>query len=287
MTRDDRAEVHAAKAAYLLRRRALDLIGAALSSVEVVGLLVKGAGLAETVYAEPWSRAMSDVDLVVPAEVQRVCLDAFEALGHEVVPIPDNRRRSYEAHGERMVRVAVGPARVAVELHATLDKLVLHPIDWPGILARSSAISGLSESLRVPCVEDHALLVMLHAALSELRHERAWDDLERLVERGLDRNLLVERGRAWGLAPTMALVLDALEARRPTSAAAALRRELRGALPERPLARRLFERAAVARHKGTGLTWVVRQAMLRDDPLRYALGVLRFAGLRVADKLPW
>jgi hypothetical protein len=223
----------------------------------------------------------------VPDTARRASLEALEALGHEVLPVPDNRRRSYEAHGERTVRVGVGPVHVAVELHTTLDKFVAHPIDWPGIRARASAVPGLPDALRVPSDEDHAILVMLHAALSELRHDKAWDDLERLFARGLDERLIVLRGRAWGLGPTMALVLEALEARRPAVTLKTVGRELRGALPRRLLARQIFEHASLAPRKGSGLRWFLRQAVLRDDPLDYALGVLRFAGRRITDRLSW
>lgn len=266
---------------YLVRREVLDRVGSALREARTDALLVKGAGLAETVYREPWRREMADVDLVVrTADLERT-LDALAGLGAEVLPVPRERRHSYATLSERAAIVRVGPAAVTVEIHTSLDKVVPHRIDWPSIFLRAAEVAGLPTSLRVPSLEDHALLVIVHAALSDLRHPVAWDDLDRLWRAGLDDARFAARATDWKLATASTVVLEAWATRHPEHDVSGVVR----ALGVGALRRRLVSRAFVdSAPRTNGWRWTLRQSALRDDPLRYAIGLTSYALRRAADR---
>lgn len=279
-------EVAGAKIGYLVRRRVLELVGDALGRAGLDALLVKGAGLAETVYPTPWARTMSDIDLVVPPSKLDATLRALAAAGGDVVPVPIARKHSYDALGERAVRFSLGAVAWLVEVHATLDKVVAHPIDWDGIRGRAEVVAGLPEALRVPCHEDHALLVILHAALSELQHPLALEDLRHLFAAGIDRDRFVERALAWRLAPAARLVLAcSLEVAHDPQQESALR-ALRVPGWRVALAQRLFRDPRGA-SPSRGWQWALKQGALRDDPGAWLRGLVRFAGKRALDRLAW
>lgn len=272
------------RAAYVVRRHVLERVAAALGPSAVSPLLVKGAGLAETVYREPWRRAMSDIDVVVRPEALATTLAALEAAGIEVLPVPEDRRRSFALFAERIALVRTGPLCSTLELHTQLDKVVPHPIDWTGVWARAGRVSSLPAPFLVPCKEDHALLVVLHLALSDFDHPPAWEDLAALFRAGLDERAVVERARAWGLVVPLALALARFAELHPELESASLRAELRVAPWRHKLARQLFVQRGP---RVLGLRWLARQSLLRDDPLRWFGGIVRFARLRGADRFAW
>lgn len=273
-----------ARVAYLVRRRVLDQVGAIFADANVRALLVKGAGLAETVYPEPWRRTMADIDLIVRPQALAVALEALGAAGIEVVPVPPERRYSFGVFEERTALVSVGPLRVLVEVHTGLDKVVPHPIAWSAVWDRAVPVEGLPPSLLVPSFEDHVLLVVLHVALSEFEHPSAWDDLQALWHAGLDFDAVALRAKEWGLTLSLELALARLSERHAALDLAALRSNCPSSGVRSAIARRVFA------HRGrrtVGLTWLAKQTVLREDPARWLFGLVRFAVLRGADRWPW
>lgn len=275
------------KGAYLLRSLVLERIAAGLSARGLSAMLVKGAALALTHYDPPWSREMDDVDLLVRVSEHGAVLDALVAVGFESTVQGDGRALSRAVFHETQLVLRVGAGLALVELHEALDKLVQRPVDYAALFARGAPAPGLP-GLLLPSPEDHALLVVLHAAGHELRHELGLLDLDRLLAAGLDLAVLEQRARAMRLVTALHVALTALASAGSPHVPA----ELLARLAPSPLRARLLALAYDARDipiakasPRLGLPWVVRQAPLRDDLLAYARGVLRYAALRALESL--
>ncbi|MDI1447272.1 nucleotidyltransferase family protein [Polyangium sp. 6x1] len=291
LLRDPRAVMPAkapeAHAEAMLRAHVLGQISRALVARGERAMLVKGAALALTVYPSAAARPMSDVDLLVPPRRERAVIEALAAAG---LTVHENRFRpkSRGMLGETQLVARAGEMRLLVEVHGTLDKIVPRPIDVEAVEERAKPAPGLA-ALLVPSAEDHALLVALHAAGHEFRHELAWIDLELLLRGGLDREILVERAREFRLGTVMFVVLSTLR----TLGAASVDPALVRAFDPGPL-----RRAALApfydvggfpvprTEAALGVRWVLGQTPLREDLGAWARGLARYAALRVADRLP-
>ncbi|MDI1483015.1 nucleotidyltransferase family protein [Polyangium sp. y55x31] len=290
LLRDPRAGIPAptpqAHAEAMLRAHVLGQISRALVARGERVMLVKGAALALTVYPSPAARPMCDVDLLVPPQRERAVIDALVAAGLE---LHENRWRpkSRGMLGETQLVARAGEMRLLVEVHGTLDKIVPRPIDIAAVEGRARSAPGLP-GLLVPSAEDHVLLVALHAAGHEFRHEIAWIDLELLLRGGIDKGILVERAREFQLGTVMFVVLSTLQA----LGAASVEAEFVEAFePGR------FRRAAlvpfydvggfpVARTEAAlGVRWVVGQMPLRDDLGGWVRGLARYAVARVGDRI--
>jgi hypothetical protein len=275
-----------AHADALLRGHVLAQVARALHAIAAPALLVKGAALALTVYPEPASRPMQDVDLLVHVADRARVLAALAAAGGVVHADPD-RPFSSEFLGETAVMMRAGETPFLVEIHTSLDNLVPRPIDEAGLFARAVTAPGLP-GLLVPAAEDHALLIALHAAGHELRHCIAMLDLELLLRRGLDLDVLVERAAAWRLTTVMYAVMSALHA---LGAASVTPRHV-AAFEPGPIRRLVVTRVhppAEAldppRPGGLGIPWILRQIPLRDDLAAYGLGLGRYAVARARERL--
>lgn len=290
LLRDPRAQIPAptpqAHAEAMLRAHVLGQISRALVARGERVMLVKGAALALTVYPSPAARPMCDVDLLVPPQRERAVI---EALAHAGLDLHENpwRPKSRAMLGETQLVARAGEMRLLVEVHGTLDKIVPRPIDVAEIEARAERAPGLP-GLLLPSAEDHALLVALHAAGHEFRHEMAWLDLELLLRAGLDERLLVERAREFRLGTVMFVVLSTLRALGAASVAAALVEAFDPGV---------FRRAALVpfydvggfpvprTEAALGVRWVVGQTPLRDDLGAWLRGLARYAVARVEDRI--
>ena len=280
----------ALRAAFVLRSALLARLAAAARAAAVPALLVKGAGLALTTYRPPWSRPMSDVDVLVrPADEARL-LDRLLLAG--LSPAPD-RARNLGKRGlrETGLLLRVGTTAALLELHTSLDKVVSRTVDYDALFARADPAERFDPTLHglfVPAPEDHALLVALHLARDELQHEVGFTDLAALLGAGLDAAVLVERARAWQLRTALYLALRELAARGST----AVPEGLLEALEPSPVRTRALDwllasvgtrdpgRAGSVRRVGS---WALRQAVLRDDTVHWCLGVLRQSPGRLGD----
>lgn len=266
------------QAIFLGRTAVLRGLAGGLERAGLDALLVKGAALALTTYEPPWTRPMSDVDVLVrPGQAQAV-ISALESAGAE--------RLGAEVHGETVLHARRGVIEVAVEVHTTLDKVAPRSLDLPGIFARSMQAPG-KLPFRVPDALDHVLLLAQHAASHELRHPLGLVDLHVLLSRGVDRDTLFERAHTVGLEKALYACFSALFALRATS----VDRHLVNAVDPGFFNRVLLSRAELSgasalapRHVELGATWVARQALLRDDRLRFALGAARFALSRAKER---
>jgi hypothetical protein len=187
-------------------------------------LPIKGAALAEALYASPAERPMADVDLLA--------LDAW----------PDTLRLASDAglvpqeRGDHALALVDPPTGLVVELHHALASCpALHPFDAERLWACSRPAGGLVG--RIPSPEDLLVQLALHAAF---QHGLGltlvqYLDFRRLLERlapATERVLAVaaalraERSLAAALAAAEAVV----GARIPSDLAGALERHVTPAL---------------------------------------------------------
>jgi hypothetical protein len=283
------ADVGRARAEYVLRRRALEQLSVAFGGAAMQAMLVKGAGLAETVYAKPWLRQMGDIDILVPLADRDAAIDLLLAAGCELVPLGRGRRISGLASGTRQLVIRVGRLCWEIDLHTRLDKIVGRDIDYAAVFERAQPLAdrGLP-GLMIPSAEDHVLLLVIHAAAAEFCHAATWCDLELLLAGDVDTARLFARAKDWQLLTSLHVVLrtlTALGSQHPLdpiiddSAPAWLRRTLLSRMyriGEFPVARRPREQ---------GWRWILRQLPLRDDALRWCAGVMVYGWRRVADRV--
>jgi hypothetical protein len=268
-----------AHAQAMLFSHVLERLARLFSDAGVPALLVKGAGLARTVYPEPAARPMTDLDLLVRHADGTRAREALLRGGLAPRP-PAGRPRSEALFGEELFHARSGAAVTMVELHTTLDKIARRPVDEAGLFARATPAPGLP-GLFVPSLEDHVLLVALHAATHDFDHPIAFLDLELCLRRGIDEEALVERARAFCLETVMFVALSMLR----DLGAASPTPELVARFEPGPLRRAAAERA-VASGRALGLPWILRQTALRDDVAGWSAGVARYAVARVLDRVP-
>ncbi len=279
----DHYGVPEARAQALLRDHVMDRLDDALAAAHLTALVVKGEALARTVYPEPWMRPMGDIDLLVPARDWAQAFAALTTHGFTREPPPEGRPLSNAWLGEAVFSLQIGAGRFLVELHTGLDKIVDRNIDLDAILGRASPAG---KALALPALEDHLLLVALHAATTDFDHALAWLDLHLLFSAGPEVDVLVRRARAWDL--TIALYVVA---------------QLLGAAGSPSVPEEVIERCRPARwrqrwfgwffpldafpprgRRPPGLPWLLRQASLRDDTARWFAGCARYALGRAVER---
>jgi hypothetical protein len=279
------SDVHAARAAALLRAHVVERIDAAVGAVGVKALVVKGEALARSAYPAPWMRPMGDIDLLVLDRDRAAVERALAAAGFAPDPPPAGRPLSGRFFDETNFALRVGPGAFAVEVHGSLDKLTPRPMPLSELLARARPLSG---SLLAPAPEDHLLLVAVHAAVSDLAHPIAFLDLERLLRGGIDGSTLAERAARYRAATAVFVALATLRALGSTSVPDALLARLAPG-PVRRRAIDVFYRVgrypAHAPEPELGWRWALRQATLRDDTARWLGAVARYGAARLAEEL--
>ncbi|MEO7332124.1 MAG: nucleotidyltransferase family protein, partial [Minicystis sp.] len=273
-----------AHAAAMLRAHVLRSVSRAATAASVPVLLIKGAALALTVYPSPASRPMADIDVLVARGDRDRLLAALEHEGG-TVHHPAGRPLSRDLLGETAVLLPAGALTYLVEVHTSLDKLVERPIPLDALFAKATPAKDLP-GLFLPDLTDHALLVALHLAGHDFHHPLGLLDLELLLRRGLDERALVAQARRWSLGAVMFASLSTLRALGAASVSEALVEAFAPGPIQRALLRRAHPPGAAAPREGDrlGLPWVIRQTPLRDDPLAWTLGLLRFGALRVRER---
>jgi hypothetical protein len=270
----------------MLRARILEQLSRAFAPTGLKALLVKGAALGLTVYPSPAHRSMSDIDLLIDPRVEPRVLAALEVAGGEIRRLPD-RPRSAKYLGEIAVILRCGKMSFPVEVHTSLDKIVPRPIPILDLLERARGAPDLP-GLFLPSLEDHALLVALHAAGNELRLPANLLDLELLLRAGARLPVLVSRASQQKLTTVMFAAMSALRALGAASVTAAHV----AAFDPGPLRRAALDRFYNLRSfpfaRGPfalGFPWILRQTPLRDDLLPWARGLARYAAARAAERL--
>ncbi len=138
-----------------LTTRVLDALGA----VEVVPVLLKGAGLAQRVYPEPLLRVSSDVDVLLEASSFDRAATALESLGLRAKERPWAPER-----GDHHEVAFEGPAGL-VELHLDLFRgFGRGGLRATDVLPRARRDTCWGRPVRFLALEDEVLYLAVHAA---------------------------------------------------------------------------------------------------------------------------
>ena len=181
-----------------------------LPALEAAGLrpvVLKGAALAHTVYANPEDRSFLDLDVLVRRErIDEACA-ILRSFGFE--PREDPRSAAFfeRHHFHRILRK---PSGVTVEVHWDLSRPSDYfRFDLDGWLKRSRLLDAGGMTMRTPSGGDQ----LLHAA-SQALGER-FSGLRRVLDAALllrcgagDDPGLVERARSQGLATALWVLLE-------------------------------------------------------------------------------
>jgi hypothetical protein len=262
--------------AYVLRADLLNRISSRLVEAGCDALLVKGAALALTVYPEPWTRRMNDVDLLVRPGTESVLIALLQEIGCVVRADPLRRTMYFETR----LYAPFGGGHILIELHTSLDKYVERPISIELLFERSLPAPGLA-GFRVPANEDHLLLLALDSAHDGTRPAERLQDAARLLEAGVDRRAVETRARLFRMETALYVFLEALErnqrsthgwspAFRPSAA-----RTVALSISERTLARTSGRPPTPMISWTRGVAKLVRQTALRDDTGAWFVGLSR------------
>jgi hypothetical protein len=148
-----------------------------LPGLEAAGcapILLKGSGLALTVYPDPLVRWFADLDLLVPRDQLGTACSRLEALGYR--PVPSRKAWAwYDRH--HFHRILIGPRGSVVELHWDLVLPgSVYGVDLAGLRARVQAGRLGRQACRVAAPVDQ----ILHAVYQNIAN--GFVDLRRLLD---------------------------------------------------------------------------------------------------------
>jgi Uncharacterised nucleotidyltransferase len=192
------------KAAVVAANLAVDAAGARarswLADEQIECVLLKGRGIAERLYDQPWERPYSDVDLLIQLKDRERAERVLIAHGY----------RRLDRDGDRLGAPAyahtfVGSDQSLIDLHWNLSGVRAAPSStWAALSKRTTWLTVANRPARVPSDAAMALIVTLHNAHHGARWRSSQPDLERALTR-LDQ-------RDWMAAVELADQLDAREA---------------------------------------------------------------------------
>lgn len=203
-----RSAMAVAVASLKMKRLLLSAVDA-LAEQNIVPVVLKGWSLASRYWAEPATRPMSDVDLLLhPRDVERA-VEVATALG--LSPIVDAGHLDVmEEHSNRPFN---GPAGLLELHHKLFAGLGGAEFDAEAVLARARPWTFEGRAVRVLALEDEVPYLAAHAA-NHLFLRLSWlVDLERLLtlEPALDLQRIAATARATGTAAALAATLIALD----------------------------------------------------------------------------
>lgn len=171
--------------------------------------VAKGPVLAETVYPAPELRAYGDLDLFVEPARFAEALTALEGAGARIEDQNWTLLRR-DRRGQVHVRLPLGTL-ADVHWHVINRGAVRDLFRLPmGELFERAGVADLA-GVRVPVLEptDGLLHLALHAALSGCNRLVWLQDVAMTLRHGdVDGVEVVRRARAWGIGPSVAIVLD-------------------------------------------------------------------------------
>lgn len=196
-----------------------------IEAAECRPIVLKGAALAQTVYASPELRTFADLDILVPIDrVDRTC-EVLAARGYRLLA-GKRDPRFYERH--HFHRIMTNSAGVCCEIHWALTQpRSCYQFDLEGFRGRTTELDTGRGTMRIPAAGDQ----LLHGAMQCIAD--GFSDLRRVVDAALllphvaAGDEFVARARRQGLGTGLWLLLES--ARRLTGAEvpAVLWRDLR------------------------------------------------------------
>jgi Uncharacterised nucleotidyltransferase len=152
----------AARNAVLFRE--LKAVLEALAAERIPVIVLKGAALAELVYAERALRPMADIDLLIRKEDLEEAERRLRSVGYEEIHDPRARQELRARHHHWIFRNArPGASEIPIELHWNLDP-PRRPAAWdiPALFERAEAASIAGVDALVLSPEDFLLHLCLH-----------------------------------------------------------------------------------------------------------------------------
>ncbi len=179
----------------------------ALAKLSIPSVVLKGVGLARSVYQDPAQRTFRDLDLLVPEDALEGAVGCVEALGYRMLtsgPLREVYRRLHFHH------IFEGHAKPRLELHWGLTRVGEScRLPAKGLLERAVPAQGGGTFL-VPAPEDqlmHATLNLLRGGFTELKRLVDIDRLLRSHSELVSQALATQASRA-GLARALRLALE-------------------------------------------------------------------------------
>lgn len=197
----------------VVRERSLAELLAALAVAGVRTLACKGVLLAETAYASPGLRGMTDVDLFVPRSQILAAAQVLRGLGYEMAasrPLESQQHGAAFAYGEVSFRSSNAKSWI-VDLHwhwvSTYFFRAGSRVDMTGIWERAEPVTLVGQSALQMAAEDALLHLCYHLAVHHrLADLRAYFDIDRAVQEvdgTLDWTVVASRAREWRLRPVV------------------------------------------------------------------------------------
>jgi len=192
----------------LVIEQTIGLASNALAAASCDFLLEKGASFRDTLYPETWTRAMTDIDLLVHQGSNTRVLQALAGAGFERLALPAARPVSGRLSLERILLSPVGGLPVEVHTRLTHERAGFSE-DVHGIIDRSVATRW--SGARTPCWEDHLLHASIHLARTGLKGRAMhFLDIDRIVRTcNPDWETVGRRSREWGCSTALFLCLEA------------------------------------------------------------------------------
>lgn len=177
--------------------------------------LLKGAALAYTVYPDPATREMSDIDVWVPFEKWDALIERLRHQGYQVVPSPATPVTLLRTFGGELKFAPPQSNMLPIELHWPLARgewvRITTAIDFQTIWARRQRVSILGTPVYILAFEDMLIYAAIHFAVNHrLGHFglRGLLDVHVLAQHAsLDWAQLVHDAEAWRLRTVLWVVL--------------------------------------------------------------------------------
>ncbi len=150
-----------AQVVEMLRHRELCRLAAAFKADDIDVLLLKGAGLAYTAYAQPHLRPADDIDLLIRRDALGMAERALLACGYERAHEPDAELASSQRHYVHREKKAILPW---VDLHwrvanpqlfidaLSFDDAWASSVDVPSLGSHGARTLGVADALLLGCV---------------------------------------------------------------------------------------------------------------------------------------
>jgi hypothetical protein len=214
-----------ATAREMLRFRALRSIVGAVDAAGLRVLLMKGAGLAYTVYPEPHLRPAGDIDLLIPRDSLEDAEAALAAIGYRRQHEPDAELASMQRH---YVLAEPGGVEHVIDLHWRVANrhLFADAVSFEEAWADSELVPRLGDSARTLGTVDAVMLACIHRVAHHDDHpDLIWLwDIHLLAGRltGDQVETLLRRAAETGMRAVLAHSLNQAATRFGTRGASAL-----------------------------------------------------------------
>ena len=145
----------------LLRHRELCRVAASFGAAGVDVLLLKGAGLAHTVYGEPHVRPSRDIDLFIRRGGRDAAERALAAIGYARLREPDAELASTQRH---YARVDGGGGHHFIDLHWSVSnpRAFADALSFDDAWSGSIAVPAVNPAARTLGIPDALLLACIH-----------------------------------------------------------------------------------------------------------------------------